>query len=123
VASAIATETAAPATAVTLTKADVIGDYKGSAVVTGLGTTIPLKLVIRSTSATLTVTGYGTVTIALSTHKFNALRDGNFSLAWTFDTTTFDLVGSVIKSGTRITGTFTGTGAEPFSGTFLLKKY
>jgi autotransporter translocation and assembly factor TamB len=100
----------------------VEGTYKGSATLSGTGTVIPLKLVIRSTSVTLTVTGYGKATVAISAKTLKKIRSGSFDLSVTADGATIRLNGSVVKKGERITGTFGASGSISASGTFLLKK-
>ena len=105
-----------------LTKDEVIGNYKGSAM-TAEGKSLPLKLLVRAASLSLTVTGYGSAKIALSAHQLNKLRDGTFAYTATVSGETVSLAGTINSAGTRISGTFTGKGPINTSGTFVLKKY
>lgn len=112
-----------------LTAAQVTGNYKGTATVPVLGTSIPLKLKVTQTSATLTVTGFGSGTASLSSKTFSKLRAGSFNLTMSVGASgsklNLTLKGTVTKSGKTYSGTFSATSAgssSAITGTFTLKK-
>jgi hypothetical protein len=98
----------------------VEGVYKGDADYSGV--TREIKLTITSTSETLTVVGIGTEKVSESSKLFKKLREGTFSYEGKADGVTLKLNGTVTKSGARISGDFSATGADILSGTFILKK-
>jgi hypothetical protein len=99
----------------------VEGHYKGDA--TYAGGAQDLRLTITAKSETLTVLGYGSETVALSSKAFKKLREGSFSWSGTIDGVHLKLSGSVIDKGTRINASFSATGKITGSGTVALKKY
>src|SRR5207249_4916703 len=97
--------------------------YKGSAVITGLQDSIPMTLVVRSTFAKLTFTGYGTLTLKLSVHQFKQLRDGNFTRTVPLGPNTVTLSASLTQSGKHIAGTISSSGGPAINGTFSLTRH
>jgi hypothetical protein len=99
----------------------VEGIYKGDIAVNQI--VLPIKAVVTSTKITLTVTGEGTTSIALSAKQFKKLRAGTFDFAGTVKNVKGTLLGSVTSAGKRIAGSFSGTyKTTTEAGTFILKK-
>ena len=99
----------------------VEGTYKGTATDTD-GAQLGFTLVITSTKATLTITGYGSGSATLSAASLKKLREGTFSYSGKVKSLTVKLSGKVTSAGKVISGSGTVSGKSTVKGTFLLKK-
>jgi hypothetical protein len=101
---------------------EVEGTYKG--VVDGNdGVDYDIKLVVTSTSARLTVEGFGTYSSGLTSKQFILIRKGTFDVDFSgIDGSkgSVKFTGVVTDDGLRISGTYLNSAGR--SGTFVLKK-